>query len=701
MRCLFAMGLLFCSALPRLEAAALSCESSPAMAAARWQVNQKLETATFEESNALFEQAHKELPSIDPLDFRPLRQYLSHVRYSDSSRWEAVRERTLAEAQADPNNPLKVTAAVLVLAGKDTPQAFRLMNQVIASNPNYAPAYPQLASMYSGYGKFIDNDKAATYLSKYYELCPGGRDDRAIALLKRSENKVLREQVAKDLRKRLATAKDELFLNSYADVWSLEFASLPPAQHPQERQRVTEDLKRLEQLPIKPSSSWLAFLRDGYKQSSTPDKVDALESRILREYSHSSEALDVVSERWEGEHPEPNGEASVKDWQEYLRLSLAHYRDLEKTFPGHTFGSSLFEAVANLDGGSNEEIIRQGESLLKQNDLYQGPSSWVRVYVATVWMDHDLEPARALALLKEARQLRESPQETVRSQTADYAKQKELDDAAKNAAWSKASFNVNYLRACRAAGDKAAAEQVKATLDAAPPTEAILLPKYWQERAILAEIEGHTTDALAFYQKALFLRDTKPNKQYGKVRDLVLADAHRLWIVSQGSEAAFVIWSQPDTTAKTALADGRWEKPGAELPAFELSDLQGKTWKLVSLEGKKVLINIWATWCGPCQQELPHLEKLYQQTKDRTDIAILTLNFDEDSGLIDPFVKKKGYTFPVLPAYAFLRNKIDVNSIPRNWLINSNGKWQWEQIGFGSGEADWEKSMLARLEDTK
>jgi thiol-disulfide isomerase/thioredoxin len=178
-------------------------------------------------------------------------------------------------------------------------------------------------------------------------------------------------------------------------------------------------------------------------------------------------------------------------------------------------------------------------------------------------------------------------------------------------------------------------------------------------------------------------------------------DARRLWTFSQGSEAAFAIWSQPEKPGKPELAQGRWEKPDKELPDFELADLQGKTWKLTSLEGKKVLINIWATWCGPCNSELPHLEKLYQQTKSRSDIAILTLNFDEDLGMVEPFVKKKGYTFPVLPAYAFLANKVDVNSIPRNWLVDANGKWQWEQVGFDSTEPDWEKSMLSRLEGTK
>ena len=95
-------------------------------------------------------------------------------------------------------------------------------------------------------------------------------------------------------------------------------------------------------------------------------------------------------------------------------------------------------------------------------------------------------------------------------------------------------------------------------------------------------------------------------------------------------------------------------KPTKTLPLFELADLSGKTWRLKSLEGRAVLINVWATWCGPCQLELPKLEKLYRRTKDRTDVQILTLTIDEDVGLVAPFMKEKGYTFPVLPAYSFV-----------------------------------------------
>jgi len=98
---------------------------------------------------------------------------------------------------------------------------------------------------------------------------------------------------------------------------------------------------------------------------------------------------------------------------------------------------------------------------------------------------------------------------------------------------------------------------------------------------------------------------------------------------------------------------------------------------------------------------LPHFQKLFEKTKDRSDLILMTMNIDEELGLVEPFVKEKGFTFPVLPALGFINNVLDSVSIPRSWILDAQGKWQWEQIGFNSSEADWEGTMLAKLESVK
>jgi thiol-disulfide isomerase/thioredoxin len=103
------------------------------------------------------------------------------------------------------------------------------------------------------------------------------------------------------------------------------------------------------------------------------------------------------------------------------------------------------------------------------------------------------------------------------------------------------------------------------------------------------------------------------------------------------------------------VSEIRWEVPRNPLPAFTLTDLGGKTWKLTDLNGKATLINVWATWCGPCRAEHPEFQKLYEKVKDRGDITVLSLNVDEEGGLVAPYMTDNHYTFPVMLGKDMLR----------------------------------------------
>src|ERR1700674_2230385 len=173
---------------------------------------------------------------------------------------------------------------------------------------------------------------------------------------------------------------------------------------------------------------------------------------------------------------------------------------------------------------------------------------------------------------------------------------------------------------------------------------------------------------------------------HGKLYDELGDESRALWKELGGTDTAFEVCSKP-TTKGQEIAEGIWEKPTRQLPEFELVDLAGKTWRLKGRTGRAVLINVWATWCGPCRVELPHIQKLYDKVKDRTDLQVLTLNDDEGSGLVEPFLKENGYTFPVLPAYGLISNMFASSfGIPQTWIIDSQGRWQWTEMGFTAGK---------------
>jgi hypothetical protein len=89
---------------------------------------------------------------------------------------------------------------------------------------------------------------------------------------------------------------------------------------------------------------------------------------------------------------------------------------------------------------------------------------------------------------------------------------------------------------------------------------------------------------------------------------------------------------------------------------------------------------------------LPRLQKLVDQYKNRPDVQFLTLNMDENPGLIEPFLKEHKLAFTVLPAYGYVRDTLKVNGIPQNWIVDSNCVVRLKGIGYDSTEK-WETGM--------
>lgn len=112
-------------------------------------------------------------------------------------------------------------------------------------------------------------------------------------------------------------------------------------------------------------------------------------------------------------------------------------------------------------------------------------------------------------------------------------------------------------------------------------------------------------------------------------------------------------------------------------PDFELVNLSGEKVRLSDYRGKKVFLNFWATWCGPCEIEMPYMESYYKKNKDLENVEIIAVNMTKREGNVENvqnFVDNYGLTFPVL-----LDNKGKVEdmykiiSYPSTYLINEDG----------------------------
>jgi peroxiredoxin len=145
--------------------------------------------------------------------------------------------------------------------------------------------------------------------------------------------------------------------------------------------------------------------------------------------------------------------------------------------------------------------------------------------------------------------------------------------------------------------------------------------------------------------------------------------------------------------------EGEWEKVTKKMPPFELSDFSGRQWRQRNFAGKVVVVVSWATWCGPCHLQDALLQKFYDKVKDREDIAVVSFNIDENPGQVLPFIRKHGYTFPVLAAFSYEQAQ---NYVPRTWIIDKQGSWRWVKSGYDESKtyAQFEKDLLSEIEKT-
>jgi peroxiredoxin len=109
-------------------------------------------------------------------------------------------------------------------------------------------------------------------------------------------------------------------------------------------------------------------------------------------------------------------------------------------------------------------------------------------------------------------------------------------------------------------------------------------------------------------------------------------------------------------------------------PDFAVTDLDGKAVRLSAFRGKVVLLNLWATWCPPCREEMPTMERLHQRLKDQ-DFVLLAVSQDEEGKrVVEPFVRELGITFPVLvdPEHQ-VGDRYGVWGYPETFLIDRTG----------------------------
>jgi thiol-disulfide isomerase/thioredoxin len=145
---------------------------------------------------------------------------------------------------------------------------------------------------------------------------------------------------------------------------------------------------------------------------------------------------------------------------------------------------------------------------------------------------------------------------------------------------------------------------------------------------------------------------------------------------------------QPSPAAPPALHD-RFESLAIEKPPkpiaapdFNLENLSGKRMSLKDFRGKVVFLNFWATWCVPCRDEMPVMEKLQREFKDQ-GLVIVAVNFREDNQAVRRFFKELGLTFEsLLDPDGAVSEQYGASSLPLTYFIDRDGRFVGKAIGI-------------------
>ena len=135
-------------------------------------------------------------------------------------------------------------------------------------------------------------------------------------------------------------------------------------------------------------------------------------------------------------------------------------------------------------------------------------------------------------------------------------------------------------------------------------------------------------------------------------------------------------------------------------PGFTLQSRSGESVSLSDLQGQVVMINFWATWCGPCRQEMPHLEALHQRYSS-LGFTLLGVNVEEDARGVEKYLEETPVTFPVLYDPA---NKVselyDVIAMPSTVMVDRAGNMRYIHHGYQPGyENEYQAQIRALLRE--
>ena len=391
------------------------------------------------------------------------------------------------------------------------------------------------------------------------------------------------------------------------------------------------------------------------------DRQRQIENAILQRFNDSPEAEWVLI----GRLREFDSAESIKkpEYRQMLRDYVARPTHYREGLLGETYLNLFFNLVGDASVG-DAELVRVADGMTKY-ETTNIHISYVAAAIALADRKTLLDKAEQMA--RDSIELLKKGVERNRSV---FKSDREYQDRLKSAP-AIGHDALGWVLFTRGRLDEAEQELLKA-LALSPGGRETL---YHLGRFYEAKHDG--TRAEEYYVQGLAVQSPGTNPSEAALKAMY----DKRHGSAEGYDAYLAGIRERDRVARreTILA-ARIAAP-APVSAFNLKTLDGKAVTLESLKGKIVVINFWGIWCGWCVKELPDLQKLHEKYAADPDVAILTIDNDQNPTDVPPWMKQRGFTFPVLLDDGYV-TKMGVHAFPTTWFLDREGQKVFEKVGW-------------------